>query len=116
VDAPLEDAAADWARQVVDALEAHSVWAVVDARVKPADLAAHLDRLGRVDALAVYGARQTIDPGTVLSLGYPVGLLDGGPATPRVWEGLLGDQLEAAQRRGAPPARDSQQAIGWSRW
>jgi len=98
VDAALDDEAADWARNVTDALAAAATWAVVGACVKPADLAAHLDRLGHLDAIAVRGARRTGDPGTVLGLGYPVALLDGEPASPRSWAALLADRLEAAER------------------
>lgn len=71
VDAALDDEAADRARNVTDALAA--AWAVVAPCVNPADLAAHLDRLGHLDAIAVRGARRTGDPGTVSGPGYLVG-------------------------------------------
>ncbi|QNE15604.1 hypothetical protein [Pseudarthrobacter sp. NBSH8] len=59
---------------------ADQIWVVADARRKPEDTAAWLgvltQKLG-VDALAVVGTADTLSPGTVNSLGLPVGWQDG---------------------------------------
>lgn len=94
VDAPLDDGGAEWARRVADELAAATVWAVVDATRKTADLADQLARLGRVDALVVRNAARTADPASVLALGLPVAVLDGVPATGRAWATLLLDRME----------------------
>src|SRR5690606_14788304 len=89
IDAPIDEDGPEWAREVADALDAVTVWAVAEATCKTADLADQLDRLGRIDALALRHARRSADPASVLALGLPVALLDGAPATARAWAMLL---------------------------
>lgn len=86
---------AEWAEEMVTAVGAIEVWAVVDATRKPADLARWLAQLNRVDALIVHNARATDDLKSVLDLGYPVAVLDDLPATNMLWRSMLhpgGDQ------------------------
>lgn len=64
-------------------LGADQVWVVVDARHKPDDTRAWVDRvrsLTDVDALAVVGAGESLSPHTVNGLRIPVGWVDGSPA------------------------------------
>ncbi|MER7071865.1 hypothetical protein [Terrabacter sp. NPDC000476] len=59
------------------------VWVVVDARHKPDDTSAWVDRVRavmEVDALAVVGAGESLSPHTVNWLRVPVGWVDGMPA------------------------------------
>ncbi|MFB9324135.1 hypothetical protein [Cryptosporangium minutisporangium] len=77
----------------IAALAPTQVWACVDATRKNADTARFLDALDRVDALAVYGADATVEPGSVLHFGLPVVMLDGRPATARRWTTLLCERL-----------------------
>ncbi len=93
VDAPMDATAGPWARSVTDALCPTAVWAVVDATRKTADTAAHLDRFGPVNALAVHGTADTADPACVLRLGPPVAYLDREPAHVTTWAGLLSARL-----------------------
>jgi hypothetical protein len=85
-----------WAPQLLAALAPAAVWAVVDAGRKVEDLRAELAPLGLIDALVVVGAARTATPGTVWDLEIPIALVDGRPATPGAWAGLLFDAL----RRG----------------
>lgn len=80
---------AEWAEEMVTAVGAIEVWAVVDATRKPADLARWLAQLNRVDALIVHNARATDDLKSVLDLGYPVAVLDDLPATNMLWRSML---------------------------
>ncbi|OIQ81320.1 hypothetical protein GALL_369030 [mine drainage metagenome] len=80
---------AEWAEEMVTAVGAIEVWAVVDATRKPADLARWLAQLHRVDALIVHNARITDDLKSVLDLGYPVAVLDDLPATNMLWRSML---------------------------
>ncbi|MFI5953566.1 hypothetical protein [Cryptosporangium sp. NPDC051539] len=80
-------------RATIAALHPAQVWACVDASRKNADTARFLDSLERVDALAVYGADATVEPGSVLHFGLPVVMLDGRPATARRWTTLLCERL-----------------------
>lgn len=89
VDAPVDSSANEWARTVVESVDATAVWAVVDATRKAADSARYVSGLGRVDALAVRGVAATADPATVLAIDVPVALLDEQPANPHAWAGLL---------------------------
>jgi hypothetical protein len=93
VDAPVTGHDPTWTAAMVEALRPTAVWAMVDATRKPADLARHLRSLGTVDALAVYATGVSGDPATVLELGVPVAWLDGRPATPGTWAGLLCERL-----------------------
>lgn len=106
VDAPLEDGAADWARDVARSLGATAVWAVVDATRKSADVAAHLELLGAVDALVVRATAATGDPASVLALaierGLPTALVDRRRGDAACWAALVAERL-AARR----PARAS---------
>lgn len=103
VDAPLEDAAGDWARDVVSGIGATAVWAVVDATRKSADVAAHLELLGRVDALVVRATAATGDPASPLALaierGLPTALVDRRRGDAACWAALVVDRLAAAGRR-----------------
>ncbi|WP_250448449.1 hypothetical protein, partial [Actinotalea sp. C106] len=47
----------------------------------------------RFDAVAAVAAFEAQAPGMVLSLGVPVGWLDGLPATPVVWAAVLSERL-----------------------
>ncbi|WP_076261905.1 hypothetical protein [Intrasporangium flavum] len=65
------------------ALGPDQVWVVVDARHKPDETSAWVDRVRasvEVDALAVVGAGESRSAHTVHDLGVPVGWTDGGPA------------------------------------
>lgn len=87
------------AAHALAAIGADQVWAVVDARTKPADGAAWVAAVGaarRVDALAVLGLLDTRAPGTVLEMGLPVAWVDGVPASRLVWAAALGQELDAA--------------------
>ncbi len=84
-----DDEAVDWAQEVVDALGAKTVWAMVDATRKVTDLSRWLGRLGSVDALLVHNAAITQDLLPVSRLGYPVAMLDDRPATAAVWRSML---------------------------
>jgi hypothetical protein len=82
-----------WCAEILAAVAPQAVWALIDASRKTADVAAELERLGRVDALAVYSVTKTSSPATVWDLDIPVALLDGRPASPGVWAALLFDVL-----------------------
>jgi len=94
VDLPLDVSSARWARSIIDALGATSVWTLVDATDKTRDVAAQLRALGTVDALVVHATAATADPATVLELGLPIALLDGRAASPQAWAGLLLERLD----------------------
>ncbi len=67
----------------VASLGADQVWVVVDARHKPEDTRAWVDRVrsfADIDALAVIGAGESQSPHTVNGLHVPVGWVDGLPA------------------------------------
>jgi hypothetical protein len=91
--APLERLDPQWTQSMLDALRPTAVWAVVDATRKAADLAAYLDQVGPVEAVAVHSAGSSYDPATVLGLSLPVSYLDGRPASPAAWAGLLCERL-----------------------
>lgn len=84
-----------WSRHVLAALEPTAVWGVVDATRKTEDVAAWIDAIGGVDALAVHGIDRTVTPGAVLSLGVPVASIDGRRATPARWASILVDRIAA---------------------
>ncbi|NUU15865.1 hypothetical protein HP550_01195 [Cellulomonas humilata] len=78
---------------------ADQVWAVVDARTKTVDAATWMAQVGGevgVDAVAVRGLFDTVQPGTVLDLGVPVAWVDGVPATTVAWAAALGQALGPA--------------------
>lgn len=89
VEAPVDGDQADWASRMLAALEPNLTWGIVHAGRKTDDLAWWIGRLGGVDALAVTGVVHTLTPADVLSLGVPVGLLDGEAATADGWADLL---------------------------
>ncbi|MBO0922435.1 hypothetical protein J1G42_16560 [Cellulomonas sp. zg-ZUI222] len=87
------------AARALAAIAPDQVWAVTDARTKPADVTAWVTAVGaerRVDALAVHGLLDTTAPGTVLEPGLPVAWVDGVPASRLVWAAALGQDLDAA--------------------
>ena len=110
VDAPVDGEAARWARDVVDALGAAEVWALVDATRKPADLADHLDALGEVRSLVVHGTAATRDPASVLGLAraraLPTGLVEGRRGDARAWACLLSERLESLHGPRRAPGDD----------
>lgn len=77
-----------WSREVVDALGATAVWAVVDATRKIADLNRWTKGLTRIDALVVHNAGASEDAGSVRALGLPVALIDGRTATDAAWRAV----------------------------
>lgn len=93
VDLPIsaiwDDEAVDWASEMVGAIGAVQVWAVVDATRKFTDLSRWLSRLGQVNALVVHNAAVTDNLYPILDLGYPVAVLDDRPATSMVWNSML---------------------------
>jgi hypothetical protein len=74
-----------WSAEVLDALGATAVWALVDATRKIADLNRWTRGLRHIDALVVHNAAASDDPGSVKALGLPVALLDGRVATEAAW-------------------------------
>ena len=93
VDAPLSLRGVQWAAETLIALQPCTTWAVVEASRKPEDVRAWVERLGRVDALAVDDIDSTADPASVLGVGVPVARLDGRPATRSAWAGVLAARL-----------------------
>ena len=95
---------------------ATQVWAVVDARTKPADATRWMAEVAGpdgIDAVAVRGLFDTTQPGTVLDLGAPVVWVDGIPATTVAWAAALGQALGPTSRGSvavgsARPARTPQ--------
>lgn len=74
--AGLDSAGLDSATAALVALAADQLWIVVDARHKPEDAARWVRALTsavRVDAIAATGCTGTTTPGTIRSLGLPVG-------------------------------------------
>lgn len=68
--------------KALSALPADQVWLVADASRKEADTAAWTAAAGKavaVTALAVINGSETMTPGTVEALGFPVGWMDGHP-------------------------------------
>jgi hypothetical protein len=94
VDIPADGSGTEWARSIIESLDATAVWGVVDATRKTADSARRLADIGHVDAIAAHASAATGDPAAVLQLGVPVAMLDGRVATPHVWADLLCRRLE----------------------
>ncbi|MCW2492620.1 MAG: pclO, partial [Frankiales bacterium] len=90
-----------WASEVVRALRPDAAWLIVDATRKIDDERARLDRIGGIDALAVYSARLSSSPATAWDLGLPIALLDGRPATTFAWSSLLFSALPTHTRHEA---------------
>ena len=84
-----------WAYHVLAALEPSATWGVVEATRKTEDVAAWVNGLGGVDALAVNDVDATSSPAAVLQLEIPVGRIDGRPASPALWAALLTERLAA---------------------
>ena len=82
-----------WCREMLHALQPDETWAVVEASRKPEDIEAWSARVGRVDALAVCRADDSVSPAAVLATGIPVTRVDNRPATPMGWGLLLADRL-----------------------
>jgi hypothetical protein len=97
LDAPMSVKSAWWNRRALATLRAQAVWLVVPATRKTDDVAGWAHRLGRADAVIVTDADSSADPASVLRLGLPVAWLDGRPATPGAWAGLLVDRLVATR-------------------
>lgn len=97
VDAPMNVKAARWNRLALTALCAEAVWLVVPATRKTDDVARWASRLGHTDGLVVTDVDASSDPASVLHLGMPVAWLDGRPATPGAWAGLIVDRLVEAR-------------------
>ena len=95
VDTELSGEKPAWAYHVLAALEPEATWGVVDATRKTEDVAAWINGLGGVDALAVNDIDATTSPASVLQLDVPVGRIDGRPASPALWAALLTERLAA---------------------
>jgi len=78
-----------WPATMIAALRPDAVWTVLDARWKVEDCRAHLARLPRTDALAVYAAELSGSPASVWELDLPVGLLDDRRPSDFIWLGML---------------------------
>ena len=74
-----------WSAEVLDALGATAVWAMIDATRKIADLNRWSRGVRHIDALVVHNAAASEDAGSVKALGLPVALLDGRVATEAAW-------------------------------
>lgn len=97
IDAPMAARrGAAWRDEVLDEVAATFTYGVLPATTKPEDLGSWAERLGGVDALALYDVTETTQPATALQSGIPVALLDGSTATPAAWAGLLLDRMVAA--------------------
>ena len=97
IDAPMTARrGAAWRDEVLDEVAATFTYGVLPATTKPEDLGSWAERLGGVDALALYDVTETTQPATALQSGIPVALLDGTEATPAAWAGLLLDRMVAA--------------------
>ena len=95
IDSDLSREKQAWAYHVLAALEPSATWGVVDATRKTEDVAAWVNGLGGVDALAVNDVDATVSPASVLQLDIPVGRIDGRPASPALWAALLTERLAA---------------------
>ena len=93
IDAPLTMAgdplAAEWVREMVTALDATAVWAIVDATRRPKDVRRWMAAIGRVDAIVAHDVSATSEPGELLQMGVPVAYLDGVHATGAAWHSVL---------------------------
>ena len=89
IDAPLTMAgdplAAEWVREMMHALSATAVWAVVDATRRPKDVRRWLTAIGGADGIVAHDVAATSEPGELLQLGAPVAYLDGVHATAGAW-------------------------------
>jgi hypothetical protein len=92
IDAPLTMAgdplAAEWVRDMVHALDATAVWAVVDATRRPKDVRRWLAAIGGADGIVAHDVAATSEPGELMQLGAPVAYLDGVHATGAAWHSV----------------------------
>jgi hypothetical protein len=89
----------DWVAGIIAELGPDTLWTVVDATRKPADLRRRLAELGRpTDALAVVKADRTASPASVWELGLPITSIDGRTATRGAWASLLINALAALEQ------------------
>ena len=89
-----------WASDMLDRLEPTQLWGLASAGWKPEDVDAWSRRLGGFDALALDRLVDTVSPASMLSLGMPIGRLDGTDATPPVWADLLLDRISSPDGAG----------------
>lgn len=94
IDSPPLATSSAWAEEVLAALEPSATWIVAEASRKREDVAAWLDALGGVDAIALDDIGSTVSPASILELGIPVGRLDGRRASAALWASILTDGLE----------------------
>jgi len=84
IDAPLslvvDPLGQEWVTDILDALDATAVWAVVDATRRTDDVARWLAVVPEVSGLVVHDLALTSDPDAVNTLGVPVAIVDGKPA------------------------------------
>ena len=112
IDAPLTMAgdplAAQWVNDMVQALSATAVWAVVDATRRPKDVRRWIDAIGGADAIVAHDVAATSEPGELLQLGAPVAYLDGVHATAAAWHAVHAHamSLEFAAARSTSRSRE----------
>ena len=112
IDAPLTMAgdplAAQWVNDMVQALSATAVWAVVDATRRPKDVRRWIDAIGGADAIVAHDVAATSEPGELLQLGAPVAYLDGVHATAAAWHAVHAHamSLEVAAARSTSRSRE----------
>ena len=82
-----------WATDLIVALRPTAVWSVVDATAKTEDIAAWIDSLGGVDALALEHIDDTVSPAAVLGVGVPVARIDGQPTSAARWVATVVDRI-----------------------
>jgi hypothetical protein len=110
VDAPLglvaDPFGQDWVGDIIDALDATAVWAVVDATRRTEDVARWLAVLPEVTGLVVHDHALTSDPAGVHTLGVPVAIVDGKPVSAlsrgRTDDGLSSEAVREAAMLAHP--------------
>ncbi len=86
-----------WASDMLDRLEPTQLWGLAAAGWKPEDVDAWSRRLGGFDMVCLDRLVDTVSPASMLSLGLPIGRLDGADATPQRWADLLLDRISTAE-------------------
>jgi hypothetical protein len=94
VDAAVTGGERSWASHVIASLRPTAVWGVVDSTSKTEDVAAWIQALGGVDALALENLDATVSPAAALGLGLPVARIDGQPATAARWVATIVDRVD----------------------
>jgi len=94
VDAAVTGTERSWASHVIASLRPTAVWGVVDATSKTEDVAAWVQALGGIDALAVENLDATVSPAAALGLGIAVARIDGQPATAARWVATIVDRVD----------------------